>query len=332
MKKQLRHLAIVASLALVSSNTSAQTTADLENLTLTPSSYWNGATVGSTITTTSAFTSDNCIFSNSYNGQYSYWASGWSYSNMKDSMTAGSTNQYSARTAVGYNNSATYVLGKGGSKLKFNTIAQGKEMTGFYVTNNTYATISMQNGDAFAKKFGGITGSDPDWFKLKIQKYLGGVLSPNDSVVFYLADYRFANNTQDYIVKNWQYVDLTPLGNVDSLIFKLSSSDNHPLYGMNTPSYFCLDNFTTSNVITTNISNIHTNDNSISIYPNPSSEVINIRTTIPFTHSEIINQLGEIVISSNQNTIGLNELASGIYLIKIYNNTNLLSTEKFIKN
>jgi hypothetical protein len=315
MKKQLQHLAIVASLALVSSNTSAQTTADLENVTLAPNSYWNGATANPTVSTSGNFTSGNVIFPNTYNGAYGgYWESGWSYSNMKDSTTSGYTNEYSAKTAAGYANSANYVVAMGGAKLKFNLTAQGKQMTGCYVTNGTFAALSMKDGDSFAKKFGGTAGTDPDWFKLKIQKYLGGILSPNDSVIFYLADYRFTNNAQDYIVKTWQYVNLTSLGNVDSLIFNLSSSDNSGGY-MNTPNFFCLDNFITSDAITTTINDIHINDNRISIYPNPASEVLNVNSTIPFTHSEIINQLGEVIMSSTQNSININELTNGIYFI-----------------
>lgn len=331
MKKQLQHLAIVASLALVSSNASAQTTAGIENVTLAPNSYWNGATANPTVSTSGNFTSGNVIFPNTYNGAYGgYWESGWSYSNMKDSTTAGSGNQYSARTALGYNASSKYVLAQGGAHLNFNIAARGKQMAGFYVTNSTFAAISMRDGDSYAKKFGGASGNDPDWFKLKVQKYLGGILQP-DSVIFYLADFRFTNNIQDYVVKNWQYVNLTSLGNVDSLVFSLTSSDNTSGY-MNTPNYFCMDNFTTSDAITTSISDIRTNDNSISIYPNPVSDELNVRTIIPFTHSEIINQLGEVVISSNQNTIKLNELTSGIYFIKTYNNNSLLSTKKFVKN
>ena len=332
MKKQLQHLAIAASLALATTSSFAQTTADLENLTLSPNTYWNGATANPTVSTSGNFTSGNVIFPNTYNGSFGgYWESGWSYSNMKDSITAGYTNEYSARTAVGYTNSANYSVAMGGAKLKFNIAAQGKQMTGCYITNGTYAAISMKNGDSFAKKFGGTTGNDPDWFKLKIQKYLGGVLSPNDSVVFYLADYRFANNAQDYIVKTWQYVNLTSLGNVDSLVFNLTSSDVGS-FGMNTPNYFCLDNFTTSDAITTDVNNTSALQNTVTLYPNPTSNAVTISSTVAFTHSEVINQLGEIVISSNQNIIELNELTSGVYFIKIYTNNQLLSTHKLIKD
>ena len=331
MKKQLQHLAIAASLALATTSSFAQTTGDLENLTLSPNTYWNGATANPTVSTSGTFTTGNAIFPNSYNGSFGgYWESGWSYSNMKDSTTAGYANQYSARAAVGYSNSANYAVAQGGALLKFNALATGKQMAGFYITNNTYAAISMRDGDGFAKKFGGTTGTDPDWFKLKIQKYFGGILQP-DSVVFYLADYRFANNSQDYIVKNWQYVNLTSLGNVDSLIFNLTSSDVGS-FGMNTPSYFCLDNFTTLNAITTDINNSNALKNTVTIYPNPTSDVVTISSTIAFTHSEILNQLGEVVMSSSQNSININELANGIYFIKIYNTNQLLSTHRFIKN
>ena len=61
------------------------------------------------------------------------------------------------------------------------------------------------------------------------------------SVDFYLADYRYADSSQDYIVNAWEYIDLSSLGSVDELSFSLSSSDNGS-FGMNTPNYFAIDN------------------------------------------------------------------------------------------
>ena len=60
------------------------------------------------------------------------------------------------------------------------------------------------------------------------------------SLDFFLADYRFADNSKDYIVDKWTVVDLTALGKVNKLTFRFSSSDNGD-YGMNTPAYVCLD-------------------------------------------------------------------------------------------
>ena len=39
----------------------------------------------------------------------------------------------------------------------------------------------------------------------------------------------------------WTYVDLTELGQVDALSFTMSGSRTGQ-YGLNTPSYFCIDN------------------------------------------------------------------------------------------
>ena len=65
----------------------------------------------------------------------------------------------------------------------------------------------------------------------------GDVVGATD---YYLADFRFADNSRDYITDIWDNVDLTGLGLVKSLEFTLTSSDMGD-FGMNTPAYFALD-------------------------------------------------------------------------------------------
>ena len=108
----------------------------------------------------------------------------------------------------------------------------------------------MCDGDSYAKKFGGTTGDDPDWFKLKIFGYQNGNFI--DTVVFYLADFRFTDNNQDYIIKDWTFVDLSTIENSVSLTFELSSTDNGQ-YGMNTPAYFFIDNLDYTTKINKNL-------------------------------------------------------------------------------
>jgi len=61
------------------------------------------------------------------------------------------------------------------------------------------------------------------------------------TVDFYLADYRFDNNSEDYIIDNWTWVDLSLLGDVVGLEFSIDSSDKEA-FGINTPAYFAMDN------------------------------------------------------------------------------------------
>ena len=225
------YLAIIATIFVV--NLKAQSVASFDDLTLSPKSFWDGSD------SSGSFKSGDFTFYNSYNKDWQSW-SGFAYSNMIDVTTAGYVNQYSAITEKGYKGSANYAVcyPSPSAQLGFKTSTKA---TGFYVTNSTYAYLSMKNGDMFAKKFGGETGNDPDYFKLMIEALnIDG--KPVDTLYFYLADFRFADNSKDYILNNWTWVDLSGLKEASNLRFSLSSSDNSWGY-MNTPGYFCMDDF-----------------------------------------------------------------------------------------
>lgn len=216
--------------ALVSAN--AQNVATFENIQLEAGSWWNGSD-GS-----GGFTSGGFNFPNEYNFDWASW-SGFSVSNMKDSLTAGWDNQYSAITAEGVNHSENYAVVYVSDKLNM-PLQDPAQLKGLFITNATYPYLAMKNGDSFSKKFGGVDGTDPDFFKLIISGIdLYG--NETDSVEFYLADFTSSDSTKDYIVNTWKWVDLSPLGVVASLTFTLESSDNGD-WGMNTPAYFCIDN------------------------------------------------------------------------------------------
>jgi hypothetical protein len=168
---------------------------------------------------------------------YDFW-SGWAYSRTTDGTTSGYGNQYSAVAGGGAGGSANYAVAYNAVTIDFSADVDFSG-GGLFVTNTTYTHHSMRDGDLFAKKFGGSGGTDPDWFLLTIEGFNGGLTT--GTVNFYLADYRFANDAQDYLVDDWTFVDLSSLGAVDQLAFALSSSDNGS-YGMNTPGYFALDN------------------------------------------------------------------------------------------
>jgi len=142
----------------------------------------------------------------------------------------------------GHNGSKTFAVVFGGFESNFPAISFNDGETEctfdhFYVTNSTYAALSMINGDFVAKKF---SYDDEDWFKLVIDAYDKNGNSTGTSVEFYLADFR--TPTSPGVITEWTKVDLTPLGNkVHTVKFDLQSSDVGD-WGMNTPAYFCFDN------------------------------------------------------------------------------------------
>lgn len=205
--------------------------ATMDNLILDNSdTFWNGADLKG------SFNASGYIFPNSHNQQWGSW-SGWSYSNRADTTTSGYSNQYSCFAGGALNGTSNFAVSSGSPWI---ILPRKMTVTGAYVCNATYAALSMRDGDAFAKKFGGDKGDEKDWFLLKAYGYKNG--SIQDSVQIYLADYRFANNDDDYIINKWTWLDMRNLGDVDSINFGLSSTDNGQ-FGMNTPAYFCLDDF-----------------------------------------------------------------------------------------
>lgn len=190
------------------------------------------------------FASGGAQFINYYNSDWGSW-SGWAYSTTADASTPGFTNQYSAYPGA-FIGGTPYGIAYVSSYDGPTTIALPSGFDAplsLTLTNTTYAYDSLLNGDGFAKKFGGATGNDADWFLLTItgKDAFDATLG---SVEFYLADFRFENNDLDYIVSDWTALDLGGLGSgVSTLEFTLTSSDTGD-YGINTPSYFALAGLT----------------------------------------------------------------------------------------
>ena len=225
---------------------SLATTATFDDLPLPADNYWNGSDQSG------GFLSSGVQFANTFTdwgGGSTSWE-GWAYSNKTDNTTSGYGNQYSAIAGKGANGSPNYgVAYPTISNPAIVTLSTPTTVSYAYFTNTTYAYLSMHNGDTFAKKFGGDSGNDKDWYLLTITgKDAGGVTT--GTVDFYLAEFRSDDNSQDYIADSWTRVDLTGLGsNVSTIEFQLDSSDHYIDndgfdWGMNTPGYFAMDDLT----------------------------------------------------------------------------------------
>ncbi len=175
-------------------------------------------------------------YRNAYDSAWKSW-SGIAVSNTTDTVTNSYTNEFSSITGSGINGTKTYAVCYLGG-----TIIPEKRMdlTGFYVTNTTYTYRTIKDGSAFSKKFGGTSGNDKDWYRIKVTNYSAGVKT--DSIRFYLADFQNDDNSKDYILNSWKWVDLSSFKSTDSLVIDFESSDVGS-FGINTPTYLALDDF-----------------------------------------------------------------------------------------
>jgi len=269
------------------------------------------------------FTSAPYDFESKYDTTYNFWSGGFALSTMRNDSTAGFSNLYGAIAGGAYDG-ITYAVGQNNAKF-YSRMADTKPIIeSIKICNTTYAYLSMKNGDSFAKKFGGDTGDDPDFFKLRIYGIysISGIVDSSKYLDFYLADYRFDDNSKDYIVTDWTEIDIAEaLGKPTGLAFELSSSDVGG-FGMNTPAFFAMDKISydlTSGIIDYN------EGVKFDIYPNPAIDVVNVNTSIGNGKYEIFNMYGSLVLNgqlSKGDVIDVRGLNAGSYIIVVSDGIN----------
>ncbi len=296
----------------------SQSVSTFENVTLGVEKYWNGSDFSG------GFSSGNAFFVNTFDTTFGDYWEGFAVSATTDDSTATYLNQYSAITGTGVGGSAAYAVNYDHGKIRLTGAAAGKVVNGFYITNSTYGYYAMKNGTSFSKKFGDSSGNAKDYFFVRIKAWRNGAVV-NDSVDFYLADFRFNDNTKDYIVNTWQWVDLVSLGNADSLSFNYFSSDTGA-FGINNPKYFCMDDF---NRLVDGVETI-SSANSFNMYPNPATSIIHVEMTEKAEAIHVYNLQGELLIETKNTSIDISGMDRGIYLIQVKSESGLL-TKRFMK-
>lgn len=294
---------------------------DFEEFNLAPESEWNGSDLSA-----SGFSSKGIYFPTFWDTSFGgYWASGFAYTNRTDSITSGFLNMYSAKAGSGYNGSDNYAVAYGNQFIRRNGGAVFTPISA-YITNTTYAFNSMRDGDSFAKKFGGVDGTDPDFFSLTFKSYLGSQLS--GEVTFYLADFRSSNSDEDYIIRDWTLVDLAPLGNVvDSISYEFASSDVGN-FGINTPLYFAIDQLTVDTLVASLPS---VSASTVNVFPNPANGLVHIQSSSPIQMAEILAVDGKVIRRADkQNTMDVSDLANGLYWVRTVFTDGRIRTNKVV--
>ena len=116
-----------------------------------------------------------------------------------------------------------------GETIKVNGL-KGGLVKGLWYTNSSYPVNSILNGDSYS----GPAFTAEDWLKCTIT----GTKADGTSAS---VDIDLAKDGT--YVKDWQYADLTSLGEVVELAFTFSGSRTGD-YGLNTPAYICIDDIT----------------------------------------------------------------------------------------
>lgn len=319
----MKNVYILMTALFIGANAKAQI--DFESSLTDPETYINGSEGPE------GFDFSPIQLVNYYDTDFSYFT-GFAISNVTDNTTPGYMNQYSAYAGSGADNSSTYAVAT--SSPSFYTTSVQVGITSFDISNTTYAGLSMLDGDSFGKQFGEptnaageIDGTDgEDFFKVWIicENMSDG---SKDSIEFYLADYRFADDSEDYILNTWETIDLSGIAfNVSKVSIRFESSDIGE-FGMNTPGYVAIDNINWEGTFGI----AESNQADYQIYPNPVNNILTVEG--PAGLVTVTNTSGKLVAERTHNmqsSIDFSKLPAGVYILNV-NTPNGSVTRKIIK-
>lgn len=181
---------------------------------------------------------------------------------------------------------------------------------GVYVTNFPTAFYNCLYGGGSARAF-----TNGDKFTLTIH----GVAADQSEKTIDV-DLITYSNDMFQAIRGWKYVDLSSLGEVESIYFTMSSTDMGD-WGMNTTASFCIDKLTVKANSTVGTTLADADKASIT-YDRSTKEVV-----LPQSEFAIIyNAAGQKVIATEAARISVASLDKGVYLVKTAN-----STLRFIK-
>ena len=70
--------------------------------------------------------------------------------------------------------------------------------------------------------------------------------------------------------------------------------------------------------------------NKFSVYPNPSSDVLNIRTDEPIEKVELYNTIGQLIVAKKTTNVNISSINIGVYILKIYSGNRIVTKKVMI--
>lgn len=230
----------VGVLMAILSTPAAATVVDFQDLSVPPAGYFNGnpGNLSPGDSVSQPWTSGAVDFANTFgidaDYAFPYW-SGFAYSNVVNTTSNTFENQYAAYPGGGYR-STTYAVAY--SRAAAIALPGPATVSGFRIANTTYAYLTMRDGDIYGFTQPLAAGG---WFLVTATGRLEDTIT--GSADFYLADLR--GGAPPGLVADWEWFDLSGLGTVDAVSFAFSGSDVGT-FGLNTPAYFAMDDFSYS--------------------------------------------------------------------------------------
>jgi hypothetical protein len=204
-----------------------------------------------------------------------------------------------------------YYLDETGFRALQTILYDTYEAVGVYLNNHPWTYYSNKDGNTYAR---GLNQAG-DYFNIIIHGLDAEGNETGKTVEYTLAE----NKEGEGLIQssNWEWVDLSPLGEIGGLYYTLASTDVGK-YGINAPLYFCLDKLQVRVPDKTGV-NRPDADSRLLAFPNPFKDYIIVKAV---TESNVVvyNLSGQPVLNATVKTggnrINTSTLPKGAYILK----------------
>jgi hypothetical protein len=204
-----------------------------------------------------------------------------------------------------------YYLDETGMRALQTTLYDTYEAVGVYVNNHPWTYYSNRDGNAIAR---GLNQAG-DYFKVIIHGLDAEGNETGETIEYTLAE----NKEGEGLIQssNWEWIDLSPLGEIGGLYYTLASTDVGTS-GINAPLYFCLDKLQVRVPDKTGVNRPNT-DSRLLVSPNPFKDYITVKA-VAEGNVVIYNLSGQPVLNATvktgSNRINTSTLPKGAYILK----------------
>lgn len=121
-------------------------------------------------------------------------------------------------------------------------------------------------------------------------------------------------------------------GDISNFAFRFGDTDNTDPGESGEAADMIIDRIEFNNTQILGINDVDFRDDaSITLYPNPVSDVFRIDSPLAIKKVEVFNLLGQKTMTTFSETVDASGLAKGVYIIKIHQENDIISTKRFIK-
>ena len=171
---------------------------------------------------------------------------------------------------------------------------------GVYVCNHPWPYYGNINGDGFARPF-----AEGDSFMLVVRGLNSKGEDVGTEIRYTLAEYVGGQLSES---KQWEYMDLTALGEVSGVYFTMETTDENPLVGPNTAVFFCMNHL---QVDTANIAK-EERVTGLQVVSQTDSTIIISWDKMPLTTTYTVYLDGQIICRTEENTYTLRGVNDGL--------------------